>query len=210
MRIPKVHAERWIVFIVAVSVCSSVFAAREKDSSSTVTARPVHVYGSLIPLGAEVFALHDKQDVFYVLASAWSPEFAGEAVWVKGEERVLKSATGDVVQNYPRKISFRISVSRGDDFLFTDRPLLVEAHSADFNGFITGLRFEMRVYHALESRVLHPVRIQHIGIPPDVPSTERIYNVSFDLGNVPISDRIVVHILTQDGQRLAKFTCDLY
>lgn len=131
-------------------------------------------------------------------------------MWIDGDHHILKTATGIPVKNYPREVSFRISVSERGGFLVIDSPLLVETHGKTLNDFLCGLKFEMRIFHALKYRVLHPTKIAHIGIPPDVPANERVYQVTFDLGDVSISDRIVMHVLTPEGERMAKFNFDLF
>jgi hypothetical protein len=172
----------------------------------------MHVYGALIPLGSEVFSFSsnkDKQE-FYVIASANNPEFQGEELWVDGDRHILKTSGGVPVRSYPRQVSFRISVSERSGFLVVDTPLAVQARTSTFNDFISSVKFEMRIFRALKYRVLHPTKILNIGIPPDVPASERVYQVTFDLGDVPISDRVVLHVLTPDGDRMAKFNFDLY
>jgi hypothetical protein len=171
----------------------------------------------LIPLGSEVFSLSNNnsknskdQQEFYVIASATNAEFDGEQLWVDGDRHILKRADGAPVESYPRQLSFRISVSERGGFLVVDSPMPIQSHGNSLNDFISSLKFEMRIFHALKCRVLHPAKITHIGIPPDVPANERVYQVTFDLGDVPISDRIVMHVLTPDGGRMAKFNFDLY
>jgi hypothetical protein len=103
-----------------------------------------------------------------------------------------------------------VSVSQRDDVLLVDSPFLVQGHGRTFDELITSLKFEVRVFRALKCRIVHPTKVTHLGIPPDVPASQRIYEVTFDVGDVPISDRIVMHVLTDQGERLAKFNFDLY
>jgi hypothetical protein len=180
--------------------------------TATVEARPEHIYHSLIPLGCEVFSYsgHDEHQIFYVMVSAQNRQFEGEQVWFDGVRRILKEPNGGLVQAYPREMRFRVSVSEHSGFTLIDSPLPIQTRDRTFNQLITSLKFEMRIYRALKSRVLHPTKVTHIGVPPDVPATERVYEVTFDLGEVPISDRIVMHVLTDEGDRMAKFNVDLY
>jgi hypothetical protein len=184
-------------------------AAAKVDVPAT---HPLHIYRALIPLGSEVFSYsNEKQrEVFYVMACAQNGEFAGDQLWLDGEKRVLKSANGGKIENYPRQISFRVSVSERGTALLSDSPLSVENHGSTFDQFISGLKFEVKVFHALKARIVRPTKVANIGPPPEMPSSERIYQVTFDLGEVPISDRMVMHVLTSEGERLAKFNLDLY
>jgi hypothetical protein len=191
------------------SAASGKGAAAKADVSA---ARPLHIYSALIPLGSEVFSYsHEKQkEVFYVMASAQNREFAGEQLWIDGEKRVLKNPHGAKVESYPRQVSFRVSVSERGSALLTDSPLPVETHESTFDEFISRLKFEVRLFHALKARIVHPTNVAQIGPPMEMPSNERIYEVTFDVGDVPISDRMVMHVLTSEGERLAKFNVDLY
>jgi len=183
-----------------------------EPTDPTAQAKPLHVYRSLIPLGSEVFAYSHKgeHETFYIMASAKNREFDGQRIFADGDHKVLKLANGSPVQQYPREVHFRVSVSERYGYSLVDPPIPVETHEAPFAEFISSLKFEMRIFHALKLRILRPTKVTQIGVPLDVPSNERIYDVAFELGEVPISDRIVMHVLTALGDRLAKFNFDLY
>ena len=190
-------------------------AKNEGGTTPTPTPpRPLHIYRALIPLGSEMFSFSshqkDERATFYVMASAQNREFEGEQLCMDGEHHVLRNATGTPVQSYPREVHFRISVSQREGYSPLDSPFPVDSRGSTFNEFISKLKFEMRIFHALKARIVKPTTVTHIGIPPDVPANERVYEVTFDLGDVPISDRIVMHVLTGEGERLAKFNFDLY
>lgn len=195
--------------------CCAPGAENEKkgpDRTGAEEARPAHTYRALVPLGSEVFAYsyEKRKDIFYVMASARNGELAGDQLWVKGDKHLLKNARGLLVERYPRQVNFRVSVSERDGALLVDSPFPVRGQSGTFEEFIKGLKFEMRIFHALKERVVRPTKIAQVGPPLEVPSKERIYDVTFDLGEVPISDRVVMHVLTNEGDRLAKFNFDLY
>ena len=46
-------------------------------------------------------------------------------------------------------------------------------------------------------------------MPPDIPYDERVYQISFDIGRIPITDRVVLEVLSPSGERLCKFHLDL-
>ncbi len=176
------------------------------------TRRPLHRYHSSIPLGSEVFNYEHESthQIFYVIASAQDREFEGQEIWLDGDRHVLKTSAGKPVENYPRHVRFRVSVCERDSSYLIDAPIPIATNASTFDEFISGLKFEMVVFHALTYRTEQPAKVKHIGIPLDVPSNERIYEVSFDVGEVPITDRIVMHVLTDQGERLAKFNVDLF
>jgi hypothetical protein len=201
--------------LLALLSCMPAAAASGKGAAAKADAhdmQPLHVYRALIPLGSEVFSYsyQKRKEVFYVMASAQNGAFAGDQLWVDGDKRVLKASNGSPIESYPRQVSFRVSVSERGEALLSDSPFPVENHGGTFDQFISGLKFEVRVFHALKARIVHPTKVAHIGPPPDMPSNERIYEVTFDVGDVPISDRMVMHVLTGQGERLAKFNVDLY
>jgi hypothetical protein len=51
--------------------------------------------------------------------------------------------------------------------------------------------------------------VKLVGMPMDVPYDERIYRVSFDLGEVPLADRIVLEVLSPREERLTRFHLDM-
>jgi hypothetical protein len=44
-----------------------------------------------------------------------------------------------------------------------------------------------------------------IGMPADVPYDERVYRININAGNLPITDRMVVEILSPEGKLLTHF-----
>ena len=211
MQVPSQLSKRCLPFIL-LALCGCLPCAASGNPDLSKPGHPLRVYRELIPLGSETFSYSNgkQHELFYVMASARSQAFEGQQVWQDGERAVLKTPGGLPVQNYPREVRFRVSVSQRDDVLLVDSPFLVQGHGRTFDELITSLKFEVRVFRALKCRIVHPTKVTHLGIPPDVPASQRIYEVTFDVGDVPISDRIVMHVLTDQGERLAKFNFDLY
>jgi hypothetical protein len=46
-------------------------------------------------------------------------------------------------------------------------------------------------------------------MPRHVPYNERIYRIGFQIGKVPIEDRVVMEVFSPSGERLCKFHLDL-
>lgn len=202
-----------IVFIFTSCLAGAAGKGPTVPSAPPVGTQPERIYHSLIPLGSEILSYSTRKEhqIFYVMASAQNRQFEGDQVWFDGVRHVLKGPNGNLVQAYPQEVRFRVSVSEHSGYpLLMDSPLPIESHASTFNQLITSLKFEMRVYHALKARIIHPTKVTHIGVPPDVPASERVYEVTFDVGDVPITDRIVMHVLTGEGDRMAKFNLDLY
>jgi hypothetical protein len=54
-----------------------------------------------------------------------------------------------------------------------------------------------------------PQSIEMIGVPADVPSDERIYRITINADKMPITDRLVVEILSPRGEPLTHFPFSL-
>jgi hypothetical protein len=198
-----------LVFATVWIVCQPSMASGKPNAAAP---RLLHRYRARVPLGSEIFtyAANGHSKVFYVIASALDGSFEGQAIWQEGALHVLKDASGVAVEKYPRQVRFRVSVCEQDALLRMDAPLPIETRSGTFDEFITGLKFEVHIFHALGNQTVRPTQVTHIGVPPDVPYNERIYEATFDLGEVPIGDHIVMHVLADNGERLAKFNLDLF
>jgi hypothetical protein len=71
--------------------------------------------------------------------------------------------------------------------------------------FLAGLRFSLQIFRGMEMRNVQPTRQWMIGVPADEPADERIYRVSFDLGDARPDDRIVLMVMDASGTRVTKF-----
>ena len=166
-----------------------------------------HVYRSLIPLGMQTFAVKPWDAVMTVLASAENPHFEGWRRLIQGEKRRLVNASGEAVRFYPERVEFRITtgtrISLADAEPFPLRTSLSE------NDYLLNLRFRVKIFHGLKQKIVHPESTEMIGVPADIPYDERIYRVAFDLGQVSMNDRVVLEVLTPNGERLCKFHLDL-
>jgi hypothetical protein len=79
----------------------------------------------------------------------------------------------------------------------------------DVNAWLKSLSFRLKIFNGLQSREVEPSSIQHLGMPVDVPYDERIYQISFDLDDVPPTDRLVLEIFSPDGTRVSRFHLEL-
>ena len=166
-------------------------------------------FHSVVPLGMEPIRLEPAGDLIALFASADGPEFEGLRRTGAGSSAELLRADHSRVRHYPRQLTFRVTATKR--FLLlpgTDTPFPIETNTA-LNDFLLGLRFEVKVFNGLEARTLEPISARLIGVPADVPYTERIYRVTFELNDVPISQRVVLEILTPEGDRMCKFNLDL-
>lgn len=168
----------------------------------------VFAYNGRIPLGIESFRLQPAGREFYLMASVENPAFDGlyRVTDHNGHDHLF-TGTNKPVTFYPSRVQFRVTAS--------SREKLVEDHPFDTHAkvgvddLMAHLRFRLKVFHALEYRYVKPSVVEDVGLPMDVPYDERIYRIGFDLGKVPIEDRVVMEVFSPTGERLCKFHLDL-
>ena len=187
-------------------ICACTVAPAEKKKKTDPN-RFVQIFQARIPLGAEQFKLVPGGSEFYVMASVESPQFDGVRRITENERVRLATNTGNPFRFYPEYLQFRVSSSARDKLIDND-PWKIPA-TTDLNSFLTGLKFRIKIFKGLSARVIHPAFVEELGVPDDVPFDERIYSVGFNIGKVPIEDRVVMEVVAPSGERLCKFHLDL-
>lgn len=92
--------------------------------------------------------------------------------------------------------------------ILDDYPFAIK-EKLDTDDLFTRLHFRLKVFHGVEYRYIPPSFVELVGLPNDVRYNERIYRMGFELAKVPIEDRIVIEVLSPNGDRLCKFHLDL-
>ncbi len=165
-------------------------------------------FHSNIPLGAEGFLLKPSDRAFYLFATAQNARFEGMHQARVAGQRVLLDAQGRQVEHYPETVTFRVTASAWSEKLIGVALFPVKA-AEDTNDYLLNLRFRVLIFHGLQVTTIEPAKVELIGMPADVPYQERIYNLTFEVGHVPVEDRAVLEVLSPDGERLCKFHLDL-
>jgi hypothetical protein len=166
-------------------------------------------FHSVVPLGAEALQLPPSDRMFVLFATAESPDFEGMRRYVQGENRILTDRGGSPVRYFPASVSFRVTATARHPMADTGEAPFALQHKYEFDDLLLHLRFRARVFHGLNVQMLQPIAVQLIGVPADVPYDERIYRVEFILRDIPAEDRIVLEVLSPDGERLSKFHLEL-
>jgi len=176
-------------------------------SAQAQTSR-IFAYNGRIPLGIESFRLQPGGREFYLMASAENPAFDGlSRVTDHGGHDHLVGGANKPVLFYPTRVKFRLTASAREK-LVEDRPF--DTHQKiEMGDLLKQLRFRVKVFHALEYRYIKPTAVEVVGVPSDLPYDERIYQIQFELGAIPIEDRVVMEVLSPSGERLCKFHLDL-
>lgn len=158
---------------------------------------------SRIPLGTEALLLQPSHRVVEMLASAEAPAFAGWTLRVQDKQPVLLDSAGHPVRLLPRVMTFRVTVSARDNFANSE-PMPFDC-AKNVEEFLLDMHFSVQIFRGMEMRSVKPTRQSMIGVPADESSDERIYRVSFDLGEVRPDERIVLLVTDASGARLTKF-----
>ena len=177
-------------------------AAQSNHTTTLLASGTWHLH-SRIPLGSDAVLLQPGGHVVEMLASAEAPEFEGWSLRAENKKPLLLNVAGDPVRRLPTSIAFRITVGTRDKF--NDANPMPLQSSQDLNAFLLDVHFKAQIFRGFEMREAQPVNVTMIGIPADEPSDERIYRVSFNLGEIRPDDRIVLLLLDGSGQRLSKF-----
>jgi hypothetical protein len=165
-------------------------------------------YQARVPLGWESFKVRSSGICFYLLGTVESPKLQGwQKITVKDRSQLL-DASGQPVRVYPEELQFRITASAREKLL-ENQPFTI-ASTIPMNDYLLHLRFRLKVFHGVEERTLRPASVEAIGMPADVSYDERIYRIRFNLGRIPIDDRIVLEVFAPSGERLSKFHVDLF
>jgi hypothetical protein len=184
----------------------SLLLAAALASSAQVHSTPIAINGR-VPLGIESFRLHPANQDFYLIASAENPMFAGMRRVTDGEHEKLVGGNGKPVTFYPEWVQFRLTASSREKII-DDKPFATESN-LPLEDLFVNLHFRMKIFHGLEYRYIHPSYVEDVGMPRSVPYNERIYRIGFQIGKVPIEDRVVMEVFSPSGERLCKFHLDL-
>jgi hypothetical protein len=156
-----------------------------------------------MPAGYAVMVLKPSKATLSLIGMIECPELEGAQHVAVGSHKRLVSADGTTVKQFPQRFSFRITASLRK--IFIEGPDTSVDIAEDPQELLLKLKFRVRVYHGLESREIVPQAIEMVGMPADVPYDERVYRINIDTGNLPVTDRVVIEILSPQGELLTHF-----
>jgi hypothetical protein len=194
----------WMRRMAAVVLAFAVAAGAEKSANVELE---LH---SVLPLGHEIFTVYPDRHTLYLMAAVESPEIEGWKVINDGGRRRVQDAKGKHAQFFPRTLSFRVTATamRPGLLIIPQQPLGLETDTP-LNDYLLNLNFRLKIFRGLKVTELAPASVRMIGMPADVPQEERVYRVGFELADVPTRDRIVLEVLSPQGERVCKFHLDL-
>lgn len=194
---------RWALWTTALALnlilTGSLGTGQERDD--------VWPFHSPAPAGYTVVLLQPSHAEVSFLGLIECPQMEGVQRVSDGMRASLISPEGLPVRKFPRQISFRLTATLRKTLL--DSPSEAVLTHEDPRQFLLKLRFKLKIYHGLDRRSIFPQSVKMLGMPADLPYDERIYRVNFALDNVPVSDRLVLEILSPHNEVLTHFTFGL-
>jgi hypothetical protein len=156
-----------------------------------------------IPAGYDVVVLKPSGASLSLIGLIECPVLEGAQIVSQGSNKKLVSADGDTIRHFPQRFSFRITASLRK--MLIDRPVQPVDVSNEPQELLLNLKFRIRAYNALEVHEIVPESVEMIGMPADVPYDERFYRINLNNVDLPITARLVVEILTPQGELITHF-----
>jgi len=194
----------WIRIAALVTASACAFATPAFAQSSGNAFFRFH---SRTPMGSETLMLSPAKTPFHMFLTLESPLLQNAVLTRSAAGSHLLDSDGHEIKQWPRQIVLRFTTSGRDRKVYED-PLQVDS-SQTLDELQSTLRFRLKIFHGLETRELSPDAVEVIGVPLDTPSDERIYLLRFNLGELPINDRLMFEVMDKDLQRIAKFGVQL-
>lgn len=165
------------------------------------------IFHATIPAGYDVLLIKPSDAVLTFLGLIECPELEGAQQVAEGTKSRVVNADGKPLAHFPGSFSFRVTVSLRKTLLL--EPTGVFEISDEPEDLLLKLKFRLKAYQGLQVREIQPESVLMIGVPADIPYDERVYRVSFNGSDLPVSNRCVLEVLSPDGVRLTKFHFDL-
>jgi hypothetical protein len=156
-----------------------------------------------IPAGYDVVVLKPSGANLSLMGLIECPELEGAQSASEGTHKRLVSTDGDTIRHFPQRFSFRITASLRK--MLIDRPVTSVDVSDEPHELLLNLKFRIRAYNGLEAHEIAVESVEMIGMPADVPYDERVYRINLNNVDLPITARLVVEILTPQGELITHF-----
>src|SRR6185437_6530941 len=153
-----------------------------------------------IPVGYQIVRLQPSGEVLSLLGLVECAEIDGAQQVSHGLDSRIMLADGVQLRRFPRYFSFRVTASLRKTIV--DPPNSVLNIAQDPTELLLGLKFKLRGYNGLAATEVTPESVTMIGVPADIPYDERVFRVSFDVGDRPVTDRFILEIESSNGEKL--------
>jgi hypothetical protein len=161
-------------------------------------------FHSTMPAGYTVVRLEPSGTNVSFLGLIECSEIEGAQQVSQGLNAKVVDSHGVPLRTLPHHVSFRITASLRKTLI--DPPLDTVSSGQTPSEFLLKLGFRLKVYHGLERRELFPESVTMIGVPSDVAYDERVFRASFDLEDLPVTDRVVLEIVSPEDEVITHFS----
>lgn len=188
----------------ALSKDNDVISLQPVAGSYRSTAVQFH---SIVPLGMDLLQLQPSGKLLSLLASATCPDLEGVRRVPADRTVSLTDASGQAVRYFPRRVDFRVSIAADGAEQDPDPEPIQSRLTPD--QFMLGLKFRLKVFRGLDAFTIEPDSVEQIGAPADAAASQRVYIAHFTLGKMPATDRIMLEVLSPEGERVSRFHLEL-
>jgi len=173
---------------------------------------PVHFrtgagFHSAMPLGYTVIKLKPSGAVVSILSLVECPEIEGAQQLSEGLRATVVSPEGVPLKKFPRIVSFRITISLRKTIL--DPPESSVETEETPQQFLLKMGFRLKIYNGLHVREVQPTSVSNIGVPATIAYDERVFRVTFDVGDAPVTERLILEALSPQGEMFTHFAFKL-
>ena len=186
----------------AVVLASAVLAP-----AGRVSFRNAAGFHATMPAGASVIQLQPSGATLSVMGLIECPEIEGLQQVSQGLRAKVVTPRGVALEQFPQHFSFRITVSLRK--LILEAPDHTLTTADDPQSFLLKLGFRLKVYDGLDVHQVSPDSVTVIGVPAEIASDERVFRVSFDVGQIPVTDRVILQITSPDGEDVTHLPFEL-
>jgi len=184
-----------------------VLAAAQTDPLGQFHFRTGPGFHSATPVGYTIIKLKPSGAVVSVVGLVECPEIEGAQQLSEGLRATVVSPDGVPLKNFPHIVSFRITTSLRKTFL--DSPEASVDTEETPQQFLLKLGFRLKIYNGLHAREVPPTSVTNIGVPAAIAYDERVFRVTFDLGEAPVTDRLILETLSPQGETFTHFAFKL-
>ena len=158
---------------------------------------------STMPVGFAVVQLRPSGATLSIMGLVECQEMEGLHQVAQGVHARIITAQGEALREFPRHFSFRVTATLRKTLI--DGPDRKVTTSEAPLELLLKLGFRLRLYDGLEMQEIEPSSVALIGVPADVNYDERVFRVSFDVGSIPVTDRMILQVLSPEGEELTHF-----
>ena len=169
----------------------------------SVTFRSGPGFHATMPSGYNIVQLRPSGTIVELIGMFECPEIEGMQQVSEGLNARVVSRQGVTLNHFPRHFGFRVTATLRKPIPAT--PEQIVNTDQDPQEFLLSLGFRLKIYDGLEMQEIAPESVTIIGVPPDIAYDERIFRVQFSVGNLPVTDRVILEALSPEGESISHF-----